>query len=65
MHHVTAPMYDLNETETNRTLSNLSGEYEIEYEGEQPKRFKVVASVRNGGSGVSQTIVHQNLSHTC
>lgn len=65
MHHVAAPIYDLNETETNRTLSNLSGEYEFEYEGEQPKRFKVVASVQNGGSGARQTIVHRNLSHSC
>ncbi len=65
MHHVVAPIYELNETTTNRTLTNLSEDHDFEYDGGSPKRFKVVASVYTDGSGASETVLQRNLSGTC
>lgn len=65
IHTVVAPIYKLNRTQTNRTLTNLSDEDWFEYDGEPPKRFKVVAAVYKGGSGASKTVLTRNLSSSC
>lgn len=64
-HHVVASIYELNETKANRTLSDLSEEHEIDYDGDPPERFKVVAAVQKDGSGASQTVVQRDLGGNC